>query len=76
MTPRTRVIIVTNPHNPSGVVADPAALEEIGAIARAHGAYVLVDEVYLDLAVAAAPTRHTPRVRSRRAAIHSSARTA
>ena len=35
MTPRTRVIIVTNPHNPSGVVADPAALDEIGAIARA-----------------------------------------
>jgi hypothetical protein len=57
MTPRTRVIIVTNPHNPSGVVADPAALDEIGAIGRAHGAYVLVDEVYLDLAVAAAPER-------------------
>jgi len=55
MTPRTRIIIVTNPHNPSGVAADPAALDEIGAIARAHGAHVLVDEVYLDLAAAAAP---------------------
>jgi aspartate/methionine/tyrosine aminotransferase len=55
LTPRTRIIIITNPHNPSGVVADPAALEEIGAIARAHGAHVLLDEVYLDLAAAAAP---------------------
>ena len=50
MTPRTRLIIVTNPHNPSGVLADPAALDEIGRIARAHGAHVLVDEVYLDVA--------------------------
>lgn len=52
MTPRTRVIIITNPHNPSGVLAEPAALEAIGGIARAHGAYVLLDEVYLDLAAA------------------------
>ena len=54
MTPRTRIIIITTPHNPSGVAADPAALDEIGAIARAHGAHVLLDEVYLDLAAAAA----------------------
>ncbi len=56
MTPRTRIIIITNPHNPSGVVADPAALDAISAIARAHGAHVLLDEVYLDLAAAAAST--------------------
>lgn len=55
MTPRTRVIIVTNPHNPTGVLADPAALDAIGEIASAHGAHVIVDEVYLDLAAAAAP---------------------
>lgn len=56
MTPRTRVIIVTNPHNPSGVLADPAALDAIGEIARRNGAHVIVDEVYLDLAAAAAPS--------------------
>jgi aspartate/methionine/tyrosine aminotransferase len=50
MTPRTRLIIITSPHNPSGVLADPAALDEIGAIAEAHDAHVLLDEVYLDLA--------------------------
>jgi len=55
LTPRTRIIIVTNPHNPSGVVADPVALEAIGDIARSNGAHVLLDEVYLDLAAAAAP---------------------
>jgi aspartate/methionine/tyrosine aminotransferase len=54
VTPRTRVIIVTNPHNPSGVLADPAALDAIGEIARARGAYVLLDEVYLDLTAAVA----------------------
>ena len=49
ITPRTRLIIITSPHNPSGVVADPAALDEIGRMAAAHGAHVLVDEVYLDV---------------------------
>jgi hypothetical protein len=48
ITPRTRLIILTNPHNPSGVVADPGALDEVGRIAEAQGAYVLSDEVYLD----------------------------
>ncbi len=52
LTPRTRLIIVTNPHNPSGVLADPDALDAIGQIARAHGAHVLLDEVYLDVAQA------------------------
>jgi aspartate/methionine/tyrosine aminotransferase len=52
MTPRTRLIIITTPHNPSGVLADSAALDEIGSIAEANGAHVLLDEVYLDLAAA------------------------
>jgi aspartate/methionine/tyrosine aminotransferase len=48
MTPRTRLIVLSSPHNPSGVVADPAAWREIGRMAEEHGAHVLVDEVYLD----------------------------
>lgn len=48
MTPRTRLIVVTTPHNPSGAMVDRAALEAIGAIAERSGAHVLVDEVYLD----------------------------
>lgn len=50
MTPRTRLIIVTSPHNPTGVIADTTALEEIGRLASERGAHVLVDEVYLDAA--------------------------
>jgi aspartate/methionine/tyrosine aminotransferase len=57
LTPRTKLIIITNPHNPSGVLADPDALESIGRIARAHGAHVLLDEVYLDVAQATASGR-------------------
>lgn len=49
MTRRTKLIVVTHPHNPSGVAADAAALNEIGRLAEQHGAYVLVDEVYLDV---------------------------
>lgn len=56
MTPRTRAIIVTTPHNPTGVAADRAALEEIGRIADKAGAYVVVDEVYKDVTNDPTPT--------------------
>lgn len=49
MTPRTKVIVITSPHNPTGVAADPAALDEIGRIAARAGAHVIVDEVYKDV---------------------------
>ena len=54
ITPRTRLIIVTSPHNPSGVVATREALEEIGWLAQANNAHVLIDEVYLDASAASA----------------------
>ena len=50
ITPATRLVIVTSPHNPAGVVTEAAVLREIGRIAESHGARVLVDEVYLDVA--------------------------
>jgi len=46
VTPRTRVIVVTNLHNPSGVRTPDATLLELAKIAEARGAYLLVDEVY------------------------------
>lgn len=49
ITPRTKLIVVTHPHNPTGVAADAVALTEIGRLAEQHGAHVLVDEVYLDV---------------------------
>ncbi len=50
LTPRTRLIIITSPHNPTGALADRGALEAIGRLAQKAGAHVLVDEVYLDAA--------------------------
>jgi aspartate/methionine/tyrosine aminotransferase len=48
MTPRTRLIVLTNLHNPSGMRTDEATLREVGEMARRAGARVLVDEVYLE----------------------------
>jgi aspartate/methionine/tyrosine aminotransferase len=51
MTPATRLVVITSPHNPAGTVTDAEALRAIGRIAATSGARVLVDEVYLDVAV-------------------------
>ncbi|MGZ4826871.1 MAG: aminotransferase class I/II-fold pyridoxal phosphate-dependent enzyme [Terriglobales bacterium] len=55
LTPRTRLIMLTNLHNPTGVLADNDTLRQIGEIARSAGARVLVDEVYLDMAFERTP---------------------
>src|SRR5262249_17374494 len=46
---KTKVIVLTNLHNPSGVLMEEAALREIGEVAHSVGAVVMVDEVYLEL---------------------------
>jgi aspartate/methionine/tyrosine aminotransferase len=48
MTPRTRVIVLTNLHNPTGALMDETSLRAVGDIAKHHHALVLVDEVYLE----------------------------
>jgi len=48
LTPRTRLVVVTNTHNPTGVLARDEELDEVGRLAETVGARVLVDEVYLD----------------------------
>lgn len=48
MTDRTRAIVITNLHNPSSALADDDAMRQVGEIAARAGAYVIVDEVYLD----------------------------
>jgi len=48
VSPKTKLIVITNLHNPSSVLTPDATLREIGDIARSVGAHVLVDEVYLD----------------------------
>jgi len=51
----TRLVVVTNLHNPSGAYTGESTLREIGELARRRGARVLVDEVYLDAAFDLAP---------------------
>ena len=48
ITPRTLLIVITNLHNPSGVLTEQDTLREIGTLARRVHAHVLVDEVYLE----------------------------
>jgi len=48
---QTRLIVITNLHNPSSALADEDELRALGELATRVGARVLVDEVYLDSAV-------------------------
>ena len=52
---RTRLIVVTNLHNPTGALIDDATLRQLGEIARRVGARVLVNEVYLETLFEATP---------------------
>jgi aspartate/methionine/tyrosine aminotransferase len=55
-TRHTRLIVITNLHNPSSALTGDDELRAIGDIAECNGAHVLVDEVYLDSAVPPRPT--------------------
>jgi aspartate/methionine/tyrosine aminotransferase len=48
LTPKTRAVILSSLHNPSGVAIESKTLEAIGEMAARVGAVVLIDEVYLD----------------------------
>jgi aspartate aminotransferase len=47
-TPATRVIVVNSPANPTGAVADPAALRDLLALANERDWIVVSDEAYAD----------------------------
>ena len=46
ITPRTRVLLLNTPHNPTGRVLDAAELELLAAACREHDVIALTDEVY------------------------------
>lgn len=48
LTPATKLIVISDAHNPSGAVATRDAIEQVGVMAEAIGARVLVDEVYAE----------------------------
>src|ERR1700730_16231767 len=55
MTAHTRVVVLTNLHNPSSAFVDDDTLKKIGEAAACVGACVLVDEAYLEAAYKRAP---------------------
>lgn len=56
MSDRTRLVVITNLHNPSSALASDGELRGVGDLAASVGARVLVDEVYLDSAVPPQPS--------------------
>ncbi|MBI1349639.1 MAG: aminotransferase class I/II-fold pyridoxal phosphate-dependent enzyme [Actinomycetales bacterium] len=46
VTPRTRVILINSPHNPTGIVFTPAELSAVAQVALDHDLLVISDEAY------------------------------
>lgn len=49
--PECRLLILSNPHNPAGIVWDRATLERVASIAYRHGLIVISDEIHCDMAL-------------------------
>lgn len=50
LTPRTRLLLITNLHNPSGAYLPPAEIATLAAALAPAGVVLVVDEVYADFA--------------------------
>ncbi|MGE5278709.1 MAG: pyridoxal phosphate-dependent aminotransferase [Acidobacteriota bacterium] len=72
LTASTRLVIVSNPHNPSGVLAASEEIEGLARLAERAGVLVLADEVYRD---AVAGPALPPAARSSAAFVSSSSLT-
>jgi len=46
LTPRTRIVVLCNPNNPTGTVYSPDELRMIAAFCREHDLFLISDEVY------------------------------
>lgn len=60
INPRTRLLVINFPHNPTGYLASRPELEQIIALARKHNLYVFSDEMYRGLEYA--PEKRLPAV--------------
>jgi N-succinyldiaminopimelate aminotransferase len=77
-TPRTRVVILNTPHNPTGKMFARAELEELAALCIAHDVTVISDEVYSELTFDGAqhvPIATLPGMRERTVTIDSMGKT-
>jgi aspartate aminotransferase/aminotransferase len=65
ITPKTKVILLNTPANPTGVVASADTVRELAAMADRHGVTIISDELYRTLcydAPFASPALHSERV--------------
>jgi len=46
ITPKTRLLIINTPHNPTGGIIGKKDLEQVAQLAKRHGFWVYADEVY------------------------------
>ncbi len=46
LTPRTKMVVVNSPSNPTGAVYTPSALREIAELCAGRGIYLMSDEIY------------------------------
>jgi aspartate/methionine/tyrosine aminotransferase len=60
MTPRTRLIVVNTPHNPTGAMLSEEELGRVYGLAESVGAWVLCDEAYRWLEVPSGDTFAPP----------------
>ncbi|WP_406201469.1 pyridoxal phosphate-dependent aminotransferase [Kitasatospora sp. NBC_01560] len=77
ITPRTRLLLINTPHNPTGLVLTPEELSAIAALAVEHDLLVVTDEVYEHLVFTGAhhPIAALPGMRERSIAISSAGKT-
>ena len=54
ITPRTRVLFLNTPHNPTGAMLTGADILALGEVARAHDLWIISDEVYEEMVFDAA----------------------
>jgi len=58
--PRTRVVLLNSPHNPTGKVFTADELRLIAQLCQEYDAYAVTDEVYEHLVFTDAASRHVP----------------
>jgi N-succinyldiaminopimelate aminotransferase len=78
VTPKTKMILVNTPHNPTGRVLTRAEMEGIAAVARKYDLIVMSDEVYEEIVFAPAvhiPMASLPGMRERTITISSTSKT-
>jgi aspartate/methionine/tyrosine aminotransferase len=56
VTPRTRLIALCHPNNPTGARLSADELDAVGRLADEHGAWVLCDEIYAGSELDSSPT--------------------